>query len=90
MMLLPFNQSGEMLALRRACSGPHLLSRLPGGPPKGRQAASTSQMGRFETEMFSSRENVTALMDPSGTWTGLFQKRVEAPAIQEATKAFAQ
>src|ERR671932_423097 len=33
-----------------------------------RQAASTSQMGRFEMEWLASEANLTALVDLSGTW----------------------
>src|SRR3954449_9300148 len=33
-----------------------------------RQAASTSQMGRFETEWLASEANLTALADLSGAW----------------------
>ncbi len=38
------------------------------GRAKEKEAASTSEMNRFETEMLSSRKNLTALMDLSGTW----------------------
>jgi hypothetical protein len=44
------------------------MRRVVGGRAKERQAASTSEMNRFETEMLSSRENLTALMDLPGTW----------------------
>ena len=33
-----------------------------------KQAASTSEVGRFETEMLSTKSNLTALMDLSGEW----------------------
>ena len=33
-----------------------------------RQAASTSQMGRFETELLATDENVEALVDMNGVW----------------------
>ena len=33
-----------------------------------RQAASTSQMGRFETDLLASNENFAALTDNSGVW----------------------
>jgi len=33
-----------------------------------KHAASTSEVGRFETEMLSTRNNLTALMDLSGEW----------------------
>jgi len=44
------------------------MRRVVGGRAKAKEAASTSEMNRFETEMLSSRENLAALMDLSGTW----------------------
>ena len=44
------------------------MRRVVGGRAKAKEAASTSEMGRFETEMLSSRKNLKALMDLSGTW----------------------
>jgi hypothetical protein len=50
------------------------LSRDPvmrwivGGKAVERQAASTSQMGRFETEVLATEENLAALADLSGQW----------------------
>jgi hypothetical protein len=50
------------------------LSRDPamrgivGGKAVERQAASTSQMGRFETELLATEENLAALADLSGQW----------------------
>jgi hypothetical protein len=44
------------------------MRRVVGGRAKEKEAASTSEMGRFETEMLSSKENLTALMNLSGTW----------------------
>ncbi len=44
------------------------MRRVVGGRAKEREAASTSEMTRFETEMLSSRKNLTALMNLSGTW----------------------
>ena len=44
------------------------MRRVVGGRAKEREAASTSEISRFETEMPSSRENLTALMDLSGAW----------------------
>jgi len=43
------------------------IRRVVGGRAKEKEAASRSEMSRFETEMLSSRENLTALMDLSGT-----------------------
>ena len=44
------------------------MRRIVGGRAKEKEAASTSEMSRFETEMLSSKENLTALMNLSGTW----------------------
>ncbi|MCH7863946.1 MAG: transposase, partial [Proteobacteria bacterium] len=41
---------------------------IVGGKAVERQAASTSQMGRFETEQLASDENFAALNDLSGVW----------------------
>jgi hypothetical protein len=45
-----------------------VMRRVVGGRAKEKEAASTSEMSRFETEMLSSRKNLTALMNLSGTW----------------------
>ena len=44
------------------------MRRIVGGRAKEKEAASTSEMSRFETVMLSSRKNLTALMNLSGTW----------------------
>jgi hypothetical protein len=44
------------------------MRRVVGGRAKEKEAESTSEMSRFETEILSSRENLTALMNLSGTW----------------------
>ena len=44
------------------------MRRVVGGRAKEKEAASMSEMSRFETEMLSSRKNLTALMNLSGTW----------------------
>ena len=41
----------------------------------GKHAASTSEVGRFETEMLSTRNNLTALMDLSGEWIDKVHRR---------------
>jgi len=41
---------------------------IVGGRAVGRQAASTSQMGRFETEFLATDANIAALADLSGAW----------------------
>ncbi len=44
------------------------MCRVVGGRAEEKEAASTSEMSRFETEMLSSRKNLTALINLSGTW----------------------
>jgi hypothetical protein len=44
------------------------MRHVVGGRAKTKQAASTSQMGRFETEVLTQPKNLSALMDLSGTW----------------------
>ena len=41
---------------------------IVGGGAVNKQAASTSQMGRFETKLLASNENLAALSDLSGGW----------------------
>ena len=41
---------------------------IVGGKAVDRQAASTSQMGRFETELLASDVNIEALTDMNGVW----------------------
>jgi hypothetical protein len=52
------------------------MRRVVGGRAKEKEAASTSEMSRFETEMLGSKKNLTALMDLSGTWIDLVQECV--------------
>jgi len=51
------------------------MRRVVGGRAKAKQAASNSQMSRFETELLSSKQNLAALMDLSGRWIDLVQQR---------------
>ncbi len=44
------------------------MRRIVGGKIIERHAASTSQMGRFETELLASDVNIEALTDMSGAW----------------------
>ena len=44
------------------------MRQLIGGRARDRQAASTSQMGRFETEILTTRKNLKSLMDLPGMW----------------------
>src|SRR6516165_6910421 len=51
----------------RLCLDPALRA-VVGGRAKDKQAASTSEMARFETETLSSTENLKHLIDLSGKW----------------------
>ena len=51
----------------RLCLDPALRA-VVGGRAKGTQAASTSEMARFETETLSSKDNLKFLMDLPGRW----------------------
>jgi hypothetical protein len=44
------------------------MRRVVSGRAKNKEAASTSEMTRFEKRMLSSSENLTALMSLSGAW----------------------
>jgi len=48
---------------------------IVGGHAVNNQAASTSQMGRFETEVLATEENLAALGDLSGQWIDLVHDR---------------
>jgi hypothetical protein len=50
------------------------IRRVVGGRAHERPAASSSKMSRFETEILSSRPNLTALMDLAGRWIDLVQE----------------
>ncbi len=60
----------------RLCVDPalrHVVGGLAMLPEK--QAASSSEVGRFETEMLSERRNLTALMKLSGQWVDQVHRR---------------
>ena len=48
---------------------------IVGGQAVTKQAASSSQMGRFETEVLATEENLTALADLSGQWIDRVHER---------------
>jgi hypothetical protein len=52
-----------------------VMRHIVGGRATGRQAASTSQMARFETEVLTQPENLAALLDMPGRWVDLVQQR---------------
>ena len=45
-----------------------VMRQVIGGRARDRQAASTSQMGRFETEILTTRKNLKSLMNLPGLW----------------------
>ena len=51
------------------------MRHIVGGRAKAKQAASTSQMGRFETEVLTQPRNLSALMDLSGMWVDTVRQR---------------
>ena len=60
----------------RLCVDPamrHVVGGRASQPEK--QAASTSEVGRFETEILSTKENFTALMNLSGQWIDRVHRR---------------
>jgi Transposase DDE domain group 1 len=60
----------------RLCVDPtmrHVVGGKASQPKK--QAASTSEVGRFETEMLSTKSNLTALMNLSGRWIDTVHER---------------
>src|SRR6266705_710614 len=58
----------------RLCRDPAMRWVVGGGAPLGR-AASTSQMGRFETEWLAGPENPAALADLPGDWINTVHRR---------------
>jgi hypothetical protein len=52
-----------------------VMRHVVGGRATGRQAASTSQMARFETEVLTQPENLAALLEMPGRWVDLVQRR---------------
>ncbi len=58
----------------RLCRDPAMRWVVGGGAPMGR-AASTSQMGRFETEWLARPENLAALADLPGDWINTVHRR---------------
>ena len=58
----------------RLCVDP-AMRHVVGGSAKERSAASTSQMGRFETEVLTDLYHVDALMGLSGKWIDRVRER---------------
>jgi len=51
------------------------MRHVVGGRVKTRRAASTSQMGRFETEVLTQPANLDALLELSGQWIDRVRQR---------------
>jgi len=51
------------------------MRHVVGGRAKAKQAASTSQMGLFETEVLTQPENPSVLMDLCGRWIDMVHRR---------------
>jgi len=51
------------------------MRQVVGGRAKERAAASTSQMGRFETDVLTQQSNLTVLADLSGKWIDTLRQR---------------
>ncbi|MCY2928862.1 MAG: IS1380 family transposase [Planctomycetota bacterium] len=51
------------------------MRHVVGGRAKSKQAASTSQMGRFETDVLTQSKNMDALMNLSGLWIDTARRR---------------
>jgi len=51
------------------------MCQVIGGRATDRQAASTSQMGRFETEILTTRKNLKALVNLPGMWVDRIRQR---------------
>src|ERR1022692_2540037 len=51
------------------------MRQVVGGRAKERTAASTSQMGRFETEVLTQQSNLNALTEVSGQWIDTLRQR---------------
>ena len=58
-----------------------VMRRVVGGRATSRDAASTSEMGRFETEMLAQRGNLNALMEFSGRWIDRANGRTEQKKV---------
>jgi hypothetical protein len=52
-----------------------VMRKVVGGRAVDARAASTSQMGRFETEVLATTDNRSALADMSGQWIDRFHER---------------
>ena len=58
----------------RLCVDP-AMRRIVGGRATGKTAASTSQVGRFETQVLTESDNLAKLMNLSGRWIDQVRRR---------------
>jgi hypothetical protein len=64
----------------RLCVDP-AMRRVVGGRATEKTAASTSQVGRFETQVLTEPDNLAQLMDLSGRWIDQVRRRKRMPEI---------
>ena len=64
----------------RLCVDP-AMRRLVGGRATEKTAASTSQVGRFETQVLTESDNLAQLMDLSGRWIDQVRRRTTVNEI---------
>ena len=64
----------------RLCVDP-AMRRIVGGRATGKTAASSSQVGRFETEVLVDSDNLAQLMDLSGRWIDQVRRRTTVNEI---------
>ena len=57
------------------------MRQVVGRMLRNRNAASTSQMGRFETEILTGESNLLALMDLSGKWIGKVRRHKKTDKV---------
>ena len=58
-----------------------VMRYIVGGRAIDRQAASTSHVARFETDVLTHSDNLTALMNMPGQWTDQIQQRRPFPKL---------
>jgi hypothetical protein len=64
----------------RLCVDP-AMRRVVGGRATAKTAASSSQVGRFETEVLTESDNLAKLMDLSGRWIDQVRRRKRMPEV---------
>ena len=74
---LPWGSSGHHKSKNPVNNHDPTMRHVVGGKASQpeKQAASTSEVGRFETEILSTKNNLTALMNLSGRWIDTVHER---------------